>query len=62
MLLSQVRPLCGYYTRVNTQLEGEKYWRERCTFILTISTCVERISMGSILMSVSKITFFILGG
>ena len=21
----QIRPLCGYYTRVNTPLEGEKY-------------------------------------
>ena len=32
----QIRPLCEYYTRVNTPLEGEKYWRECCTFILTL--------------------------
>ena len=31
----QIRPLCGHYTRVNTTLEGEKYWRECCTFNLT---------------------------
>ena len=31
-IVIQIRPLCGYYTRVNTPLEGEKYWRECCTY------------------------------
>ena len=32
----QIRPLCEYYMRVNTALEGEKYLRECFTFNLTL--------------------------